>query len=155
MDTVSLSDLPSTAAGPLDALPLANLLNGRRSQQFPAINPEEYGVKLDGAAYEISLDEGDLHDTFNVEPRDDRPQLEPLPLARDDSGPIEISMEAEPTRPPSPLPLADAPPADELDFSSVMEEPSAPRPRLRPLPWRRRRSARRRRPSLTSSIFRR
>ena len=133
-----LQVMPAMPPGaPMDVLPLASMLGGRRSSHFQAVEPT--GAGDDGSAYEIPLDESiELEelplDSFNeVVDAESRPQLAPLPRLEQSSPAIELTLEAEFTQLAAPMPpsvrLPARPPADELDFSDVMDDaPPAPPP---------------------------
>ncbi len=109
---------------PMDVVPLATVLGGRQTSQPPAVIPSDYGVELDGLAYEIDLEaapapliDPSMMLNTEVEP------VSPLPSLRS-TGEHELIAPGPPAI--AALPLA---PADELDFSSLsVDAPPPARP---------------------------
>jgi len=93
---------PVPQVAPLDALPLHQVLGGRRSQQFAVVDVTKSG------AYEISLDEPDLSLEEAVAIEVAEPEEAPAPAAipgsdeLDFSGVMEDAPKARPAPPPPP-----------------------------------------------------
>lgn len=130
--------LPPLRSAPMDALPLATVLGGRKSAQFAAVSPDGPGEDLPGVGYEIALDDAaiplDLVEPghpLTAAPDAPRPAVLAAP---DEPGPRldPLPLDPEPLSPALPSPaqlLATAPPADEVDFSGLLDDaPPAPRP---------------------------
>ena len=112
-ELAALDEVPRAipVGAPMEVVPLASVLDGRKSGQFQIVLPEEVegdAIDPDSSAYEISLDDIEIV----VAPPDP------------------VALRAEPPRPPEPeAPVPQVPLArldDELSFSGVFAEVTAP-----------------------------
>jgi CRP-like cAMP-binding protein len=89
-----------TEVAPLDALPLHEMLGGRRSQQFSVVDITKSG------AYEISLDDEDmsLEEAIAIEVAPDAEEEAPAPAASGDELDFSSVMDDAPAAPPKPAP---------------------------------------------------
>ena len=141
---------PPTPA-PMEALPLRSMLPSHKSDQY-RVMPDRSGLTPDASVYEIDLDDDSLLEEIELtELPDPRAKAQVAPVATldmfddplagidlDDEDPLgaavrEASRAAElPKAPPKEPTPAPAGPADDLDFSGLMDD-AAPLPPPRPI----------------------
>jgi CRP-like cAMP-binding protein len=122
LDEIDLSATPTLPVGaPMEVVPLATVLNGKKSGQFRVVLPEELDdggeIDLEAAAYEISL-----ADVI----------IDEAPPAAD---PMSLRVTPPPTPPPAPPPAPAVPLArldDDLDFSGLVQDTAPPPPAAPP-----------------------
>jgi len=129
LDTMALDERPAARTlppgAPMDVLPLHEVLGGRRSSQFPAVEPEPDAAPEAGA-YEIELGEEDLslesvaaEAAAHVAERAIPVAAPPAPAAANDDLDFSGLLDDAPPKPAAPPPAPRKPPPRIPLFSSL------------------------------------